>query len=280
MTYLFKPYTAVPSTSDKNFINVNKGGYSHCIKRTAAGYTLPNCVAMAHGFWLKTITDAKGLDEAKNIESKMCRNNAEVYWSFDDGFARGQNPKLNAIMVWQGKGSLAGHVMVVTEINANGDVIATGSNYSGSKFYTKRYYKANGYNFSSQYTFSGFIYCPYEFVYKTGTPVSRNSNTDQVQVIAESLNVRPTASTKGYSEGYCNVGYYNVLDSFDDGTYKWYRIGPEMWIANNKDSTWAKFLPKTEPKYNVTMTNVTQKQLSAVKEWAHNNGVKLDAKEM
>ena len=26
MTYLFKPYTAVPSTSDKNFINVNKGG--------------------------------------------------------------------------------------------------------------------------------------------------------------------------------------------------------------------------------------------------------------
>lgn len=280
MTYLFKPYTSVPSTSDINFINVNKGGYSHCIKRTAAGYTLPNCVAMVHGGWLKTITDAKGLEEAKAIESRMCRNNAEVYWDYNDGFERGQTPKLSAIMVWQGKGSLAGHVMWVTEVKDNGDVIATGSNYSGSKFYTKRYYKANGYNFSSSYTFLGFKYCPYEFVYNTGTPVARNSKVDQIQVISDVLNVRPSSSTAGYSEGYCNPGYYNVLDSFDDGTYKWYRIGQDMWIANNKAETWCKYLPKTEPKYSITMSGLTTKQLSAMEVWAKAEGVKYDSKQI
>ena len=35
MTYLYKPYTSVPSSSDKNFINVNYGGYAHCIKRNS-----------------------------------------------------------------------------------------------------------------------------------------------------------------------------------------------------------------------------------------------------
>lgn len=279
MTYFFKPYTAVPGSTDKNFININYGGYAHCIKRNSKGYTLPNCVAMAHGMWLKTITDAKGLEEAKRIESLMCRNNAEVYWGYNDGFQRGQTPKLNAIMVWQGKGSLAGHVMVVTEIKDNGDVIATGSNYSGSKFYTKRYYKANGYNFASNYTFSGFIYCPYEFAYRTGSPVARNSNVDQIQVISDVLNVRPTASTSGYPEGYCNVGYYNVLDSFDDGTYKWYRIGAEMWIANNKAETWCKYLPKQEPKYILTMTGLNAKQLSAMEVWAKSEGIKFDTKQ-
>ena len=280
MTYLYKPYTSVPSTSDKNFININKGGYAHCIKRNSAGYTLPNCVAMAHGMWLKVITDAKGLDEAKRVESLMCRNNAEVYWSYNDGFQRGQTPKLNAIMVWQGKGDLAGHVMVVTEIKDNGDVIATGSNYSGSKFYTKRYYKANGYDFSSSYKFSGFIYCPYEFVYNCGTPVVRNSKVDQVEVIATTLNVRPSASTKGYSEGYCNTGIYTVLDSYNDGTYMWYRIGTDMWIANNKSETWCHFLPKTEPKYQITATGITAAQKSEIEKFCKTNSISFTSKEI
>lgn len=271
MTYLFKPYTALPKNTDKNFINTSYGGYAHCIKRDSKGFTLPNCVAMGHGMWLKTITDAQGLAKAKEIESKMCRNNAEIYWGYNDGFERGQTPKLNALMVWEGKGSLAGHIMVVTEINANGDVIATGSNYSGSKFYTKRYYKANGFNFSSQYVFKGFIYCPLEFVYTTGNPVARNSKVDQLQVNATTLNVRPTASTAGYSEGYCVPGIYNVYDSFDDGSYKWYRIGDQMWVANN--GTWCTFLPKTEPKYNLTMQKLTGAQKTAMEAWAKAEGV-------
>ena len=37
MTHLYLPYTSVPSSSDKNFINVNYGGYAHCIKRNSKG---------------------------------------------------------------------------------------------------------------------------------------------------------------------------------------------------------------------------------------------------
>ena len=150
MTYLYLPYTAAPKSTDKNFINYKKGGYAHCISITSKGFTLPNCVAFVHGMWLKTITDAVGLETAKAVESKMCRGNAEVYWNYNDGFSRGQTPKLNAIMVWEGKGSLKGHVMTVTTIKDNGDVIATGSDYGGSKFYKKTYYKSKGYNFSRE----------------------------------------------------------------------------------------------------------------------------------
>lgn len=245
MTYLFSPYTSTPSTSDKNFINTDYGGYSNCIVRNKSnGYTLPNCVAFVHGMWLSTITEAVGLEEAKKVEHDMCWGNAEAYWGYtEDGFKRGQTPKLNAIMVWEGKGSLAGHVMTVTTIKDNGDVIATGSDYSGAKFYTREYYKSQNYNFSSSYIFKGFIYCPYEFVYHIGTPVSRNTTRKQIEVIASTLRVRQDASTKKWAEGYCNKGIYNVLDEAENEGYKWYKIGENMWIANDKEETWCKILP-------------------------------------
>ena len=74
MTYRFDPYTSTPSRSDKNFIDKDYGGYAGCIPRDSKGYTLPNCVAFVHGMWLKTITDAKGLDEALRVEYRSCND--------------------------------------------------------------------------------------------------------------------------------------------------------------------------------------------------------------
>lgn len=247
MTYRFDPYTSTPSRSDKNFIDKDYGGYAGCIPRDSKGYTLPNCVAFVHGMWLKTITDAKGLDEALRVEYQMCWGNAEAYWDYNDGFKRGQTPKLNAIMVWEGKGTLAGHVMTVTTIKDNGDVIATGSDYSGAKFYTKTYYRSQNYNFSSSYIFRGFIYNPYEFVYNTGSPVKRDTTVKQIEVKASTLNVRQDASTKKWSEGFANKGIYNIYDEAEAEGYKWYRIGPDMWIANDKDETWCTVYPAERP---------------------------------
>ena len=241
MTCLFNPYTSTPKTTDKNFICVDYGGYAGCSARDEkTGYTLPNCVAMVHGMWLSCITEALGLDTALKVQYDMCWSHAELYWNYNDGFKRGQTPKLMAIMCWEGHGSLKGHVMTVTQILDNGDVIATGSDYSGSKFYTKRYYKSKGYNFSSSYSFQGFIYCPYEFVYNIGTPVKRDKNRRQIEVIAKSLQVRQDPSTTKWSQGYCNVGIYNIYEEKENEGYKWYRIGDNMWVANNKDSTWCK----------------------------------------
>ena len=256
MTYLYLPYTAAPKSTDKNFINYTKGGYAHCISITSKGFTLPNCVAFVHGMWLKTITDAVGLDKAKEIESKMCRGNAEVYWNYNDGFSRGQTPKLNAIMVWEGKGSLKGHVMTVTTIKDNGDVIATGSDYGGSKFYKKTYYKSKGYNFSSSYTFKGFIYCPYEFAYTVGSPVKRDTEVNQVKISITNLRARSSASTSGTVMGYVNPGVYNVKESKKANGYTWFEIEPGMWCALVSGVEYLEGHP--QPRYNVTVKNVTE----------------------
>lgn len=242
MTYLFNPYTSTPKKTDKNFINPKYGGYSNCIVRdSATGYTLPNCVAFVHGMWLSCITEAVGLETARKIEHDMCWGNAEDYWWYtEDGFDRGQTPKLMAIMVWEGKGSLKGHVMTVTKILDNGDVIATGSDYSGSKFYTKTYYKSKGYDFSSSYDFKGFIYCPYEFTYYVGKTVTRDTTRKQIEVRSQYLRVRQDASTTKWPEGYANQGLYNIYEEAENEGYKWYRIGDQMWVANDKDETWCK----------------------------------------
>lgn len=246
MTYLYVPYTSTPSHSDKNFISTDFGGRSNCIVRDRSdGYTLPNCVAFVHGMWLKTITEAVSYEAATKVEHDMCWGNAENYWWYtQDGFERGQTPKLNAIMVWEGRGSYLGHVMTVTQIKSNGDVVGTGSDYSGAKFYTKTYYKSNNYYIGSNYIFKGFIYCPYEFVYYTGTPVKRNTTRNQIEVFATTLRVRQDASTKKYPQGYINQGIYNVYEIKENEGYKWYRIGEDMWIANDKEETWCKYYPE------------------------------------
>lgn len=267
MTYIYLPYTAAPSSKDKNFINVKYGGYAHnYIVNKSTGYTLPNCVAFCHGMWLKTLTDARGLDYAREIESRMCRGDAEKYWDYNDGFERGQTPKLNAIMVWEGKGDRKGHVMTVTTIKANGDVIGTGSDYGGAKFYTRTYTKSSGYGINSNYIFKGFIYCPLEFAYTVGDPVERDTKKNQVKISITNLRVRSLPSLEGIVEGYANPGIY-TLDPLKknrvtaDG-YTWYLIGPDMWCAGVNG---VEFLPKQkEDRYDVLVHNVTAEQASKI----------------
>ena len=258
MTHIYRPYTSTPSSSDKNFINTSYGGYAHCIKRNSKGYTLPNCVAFAHGMWLKTITDAVGLDMARSIEARMCRGNAEAYWAYDDGFERGQTPKLNAIMVWEGKGSLAGHVMTVTEIKDNGDVIGTGSDYSGAKFYTRTYYASKGYNFSGSYVFKGFIYCPYEFAYTVGEPVERDTERDQVEISISNLRARSAPALAGsVVMGYVNPGLYNVYATEEADGHLWYCIEENgTWCAQVNGVEFLEGHP--EPHFNVLVRDIPE----------------------
>lgn len=81
-----------PSTTDKNWIGVKYGGKNNALViSSSTGSVLANCCGYVHGRWCEL-----GLPE-----SKLCRNNAEMYFGYTaDGFKRGSTPKLGAIACW------------------------------------------------------------------------------------------------------------------------------------------------------------------------------------
>ena len=125
------------------------------------GYGMPNCTAYAWGRFY----------ELTGQYPKLSTANAENWYTKNDGYARGQTPKLGAIACWA-KGKVgnasdgAGHVAVVEEIKSDGTIITSNSGWKSTNFYMKEIRKP--YNLSG-YTFQGFIYCPVEF--EEDTPV-------------------------------------------------------------------------------------------------------------
>ena len=261
MKYEFKHYTSAPATTDKNAIR-NNGGYNGYASNRISGngrkdgYVLPNCVGLAHAQFLYELTHALDLEQAKKYEAMLSIGNAETYYAHQDDLPRGETPKLGGIMVWEGKGSLAGHVEIVTEIASNGDVTNIASNWSGSKFYTSKRTKASGYKISSSYTYLGCIYPPVELAKYVTDPVARNTKKDQVQVTITNLNVRTAPGTSNHRQGFAAKGYYDVLETKKSGSYTWYKIDKEgLWIASVKG---VEFLPKKVVKYNVSVSEVPE----------------------
>lgn len=113
---------------------------------------LPNCVGYAWGRAYELLGKAP----------KLSRANAETWYGYKDGYARGKSPKLGAIAVWA-KGKVgnskdgAGHVAVVEQINSDGSFVVSQSGYKSKRFWTSKIpasCKLSG------YTFLGFIYLP------------------------------------------------------------------------------------------------------------------------
>lgn len=269
MAYTFDPYLTLPSNSRSNkyFISTSQGGLSHCIVRGTGGYTLPNCVALVHAEWLKVLSSALGEAKAIEYESKLCRNNAAVYWGYTgDGFKRGQTPKLGAIACWSGGSSGAGHVAFVTEVNGL-NWKGRASNYSGSAFYScgYTYSSASKYYLGNSYKFQGFIYPPVEFSIYATQAVGRSSKQAQIRVNIDNLNVRTGAGTNNTRLGYAEPGYYNVISETKSGAYTWYQIESGKWVASTQD--WTTYYPKEEPAmYDVTF-RVSAGDVAGLKEY-------------
>ena len=268
MAYSFNPYWSLPSDSRKNpfFISTSRGGKSHCIVRGTNGYTLPNCVALVHAEWLKVLASVLGETKAVEYESRMCRNNASVYWGFNDGFERGQTPKLGAIACWRGGRSGAGHVAFVTSVNGK-NWKGVASNYSGSLFYNCSYtYNATWkYYLGSSYSFQGFIYPPVAFSEYATTAIGRSSAQNQIRVNIDNLNVRTGAGTNFARLGYAEPGFYNVLSTKKDTAYTWYEIEQGKWVASTQN--WTTYYPKEEPAmYDVTF-RVSAGDVAGLKEY-------------
>lgn len=154
MSVTFQRRLTAPSSTNKYYIKTTKGGYNRCIQIKPDGSVLPNCVGYAWGRYC----------EEQNIHNcRLSRGNAENWYGYNDGYARGNTPKLGAVICWHSTRS-GGHVAIVEKINNDGSILTSNSAYNGSRFYLKTLYRSNNYYMGRAYTFQGFIYPDTDFV--------------------------------------------------------------------------------------------------------------------
>lgn len=123
----------------------------------SAGYGLPNCTCYAWGrFW-------EIGDEHQQLANRpnLCTLDAEDWYNYNDGYARGSTPALGAVLcLADGPYSGAGHVAIVEQINSDLSIVTSNSAWGGSYFYTQTL-QPPLYLPIAGYVFQGFIYNPY-----------------------------------------------------------------------------------------------------------------------
>lgn len=107
------------------------------------------CTGYAWGRFMEILGDTPKLSTA----------NAGMWYGYtQDGYQRGQTPKLGAVACWSKPGA-AGHVAIVEEIHDDGSITLGQSGYSSqNRFWTGKGSPPNYYH--SPYVFQGFIYNP------------------------------------------------------------------------------------------------------------------------
>lgn len=255
MVGLFTKRYTKPTASNKEFVRTAKGGWSRCVQGSptdSACDSLANCVGYACGRFNEIYNEIMSTTGMKyyglncNAENFIKRAK-EMYpdLQFSD------RPFPGAILVWEGAGSLAGHVAIVEDIletDSKGfptKIKTSESAYGGSAFYVSTRTNDNGawgLN-TSKYSVNGFILNP---AVKLVEPVERDLYKDQVNVKESALRLRKTPSNKDMSNywgSFCPVGIFNVLEVYKDSKYDWYRIEDDVWIAKVTD---VDFLPRIE----------------------------------
>lgn len=151
------PRLSAPGKEDNHWLHYKSGGVNKCVE-IKNGSVLPNCVGYAWGRWYELLGKTP----------KLSRSNAESWWNNDDGYERGQVPKLGAVCCWS-KGVVgvgedgAGHVAIVEQVNSDGSIVTSNSawNKRGGTWWYKKTLKPP--YIMKGYDFQGFIYLPMEF---------------------------------------------------------------------------------------------------------------------
>lgn len=150
----YVPRLEAPDVDDLNWINTNYGGNNPCLViYTDTGLVLPNCVGYTWGRWYELL----------GVHHNLYTGNAEGAYYYDDGYNRGQDPKLGAVICFSRTGG--GHTAVVEKIIDSTHIITSNSAYDGPYFWTETVTKINGVWTRPVigYTFQGFIYIPKNF---------------------------------------------------------------------------------------------------------------------
>lgn len=224
---------------DKYFISVKDGGYSKCIRPEDyddgvsffPGSVLANCVGFACGAFNKNIAYLTGIE---GMKYPLFNCNAEDFIErlkkvYPDLIVS-ETPVPGGMMVWRGKGDLAGHVCYINEYK-DGTVYTAESAYGGSVFYNKERNNGNGrWGMSGSYEYLGCINPSVQMIPGVKPDASRN----QVQVTIDKLRVRLAPSLSGEIFCYAQNGeYYNVYGITQADDYTWYQISEDgKYIAN------------------------------------------------
>lgn len=160
----YTPRLTTPS-KDNKYYNSNSNPF------VPAGYGMfqngGNCTCYAWGRFYELLT----------VRPSLYTGNAETWFPHtEDGYKRGDTPKLGAVACWEGKGSKAGHVAVVEAIDEDGTVTFSNSGWRSSLFYLTKM-KAP-FNLGSLYKFQGFIYNPNN--YEEETPKKPTKSVEEI----------------------------------------------------------------------------------------------------
>ncbi len=148
--------TTRPTSGNKYYIRKANGGYSTCIQGKPTDSqcnVLSNCVGYACG----------GYNEELDLgyEKYHLNCNAEnfIERAIASGLSIFKTPHVGDIIVWEGVGSLAGHVGIVVEVVNSNCIKVAQSGYGNSKpFWVATHYNNNGrWGLSSNYKIRGFI---------------------------------------------------------------------------------------------------------------------------
>ncbi len=149
--------TTKPEAGNKYYIRKANGGYSNAIQGSPTDKdcnVLANCVGYAYG----RFNEIGEYGYCKYLAPV----NAEDFIDYKGSCQIGQIPKAGSVMVWEGIGSLAGHVAVVEKVISNDEVYTSESGYgSSTPFWNSTRRKGSGnWGAGSNYRFKGFIYNP------------------------------------------------------------------------------------------------------------------------
>lgn len=253
---LFTKRYSKPNDSNKEFVRVDKGGWSRCVKGNptdGACDVLSNCVGYACGRFNEIYNEIMGTTGMKyyalNCNAEDFVERAKEWYpelQFSD------KPQPGAIICWR-KGEIgvhsdgAGHVAVVEEVIDDNTIKTSESAYGGTAFYVSTRNNDNGrWGIGSAYSFRTFILNPAVTMVE---PVDRDKSKDQIEVVGTLLRMRRTPDDTISSNiwgSFCPVGIYNIMETTKvkgkEWGDTWYKIDDNVWIAGVNNTT--RFLAK------------------------------------
>ncbi len=193
----YTPRLTKPAASDKSWLKYGNpwvNGNDQAMEITydwkyTYGSCLPNCVGY---MWGRVYEISKQYNTELPTTTKLSVGNAKSAWGHNaDLWARGQQPRLGAVICWTNSG--AGHVGIVEKIEYNDDksikYITVGEGaYAQYVFTLNKMYPGDNYTYWGKYPLQGFIYPPYCDLFSSdGKPKEDRLEKETILLVSDKI---------------------------------------------------------------------------------------------